>query len=188
MVHPGMHKKSLSIIHSTLLGATTSRRSPLSTPLASASSPVEGEEREREFARVRRRRGRREEEDGEADGGQDYTTQDDSTYEQRRQRRQDTDSAAYNNDDWIDYDSLDDLLDDDDNDGYFYDEEDYDLLSNVLIPNPLLDSMDPDGAAERFPELASDPRFWFDMVLFVAFLNFLSFAGPQDPFPDIPWY
>ena len=137
---------------------------------------MEGEDRE--YARVRRRRGRSEEEDRE------YINEDDSTYEQRRQRRQD---AVYDNDEWIDYDRLDDLLDDD-NDGYIYDEEEYDLLSNVLIPNPLLDSMDPDGAAERFPELASDPRFWFDMVLFVAFLNFLSFAGPQDPFPDIPWY
>ena len=180
MVHPAAQKLS-SVMRSPLqVGAATSRI-PTSTTLASTSSPMEGEERE--FARVRRRRGRREEED---DDDREYsTTEADNTYERRRQRRQE--DAVYDNDDWIDYDRLDDLLDDDD-DGYIYDEEEYDLLSNVLIPNPLLDSMDPDGAAERFPELASDPRFWFDMVLFVAFLNFLSFAGPQDPFPDIPWF
>jgi hypothetical protein len=68
------------------------------------------------------------------------------------------------------------------------DEEEYDMFENVLIPNPLLDSIDPDGAAERFPELARDPRFWFDMVLFIAFLDFLSYAGPRDPFPDLPMY
>ena len=146
------------------------------TTMASTSSPLEGEERE--YARVRRRRRRAEREDDEFLG-------DDTDDDRRSRRRRPND--VYDNQDGVDYDRLDDLLGDDDDD-YIYDEEEYDLLSNVLIPNPLLDSMDPDGAAERFPELASDPRFWFDMVLFVAFLNFLSFCGPQDPFPDIPWY
>lgn len=71
------------------------------------------------------------------------------------------------------------------------DEDQYDLLSDVVIPNPLLDSIDPDGAADRFPELARDPRFWFDIVLFISILNFLSDLGPRNPsyFPwiDIPW-
>lgn len=136
---------------------------------------------DREYARVRRRGRREAQEDREYDDDDD----DYDAFDRSRRRRQE---ATYDNQDWIDYEELDDLLDDDKNDGYIYDEEEYELLSNVLIPNPLLDSMDPDGAAERFPELASDPRFWFDMVLFVSFLNFLSFCGPQDPFPDIPWY
>jgi hypothetical protein len=93
------------------------------------------------------------------------------------------------------YDEIDGLEEDDELDEEYDDfdeddedvEEENDLFGNVLIPNPLLDAMDPDGAAERFPELAQDPRFWFDMILFVAFLDFLSFAGPRDPFPDIPW-
>lgn len=76
---------------------------------------------------------------------------------------------------------------DDEDDLYDEEEEDYGLFSNVIIDNPILDSIDPDGAAERFPELARDPRFWFDMVLFIAFLNFLSAIGPQDYFPDIPF-
>ena len=72
----------------------------------------------------------------------------------------------------------------------FDDDEDEDLglFSNVLIDNPILDSIDPDGAAERFPELARDPRFWFDMVLFITFLDLLSTIGPQNTFPDIPFY
>ncbi len=68
------------------------------------------------------------------------------------------------------------------------DDEEFGLFSDVLIDNPLLDSIDPDGAAERFPELARDPQFWLDMVLFIAFLNWLSDVGPQDYFPDIPYY
>lgn len=88
------------------------------------------------------------------------------------------------------YDAEEDDEDfEEDDDDYLYteiDEEDRELLSNTLIPNPLLDSIDPDGAAERFPEIASDPRFWFDVALFIAFLNFLSWAAPRDPYPDLP--
>lgn len=154
------------------------RRVVVTSSLASTSSLNNDDEQEREYARVRRRGARRQREQ------EDEATVDDATDRRRNRSRP---NEVYDNDEWIDYDRLDDLLDDDDDD-YIYDEEEYDLMSNVLIPNPLLDSMDPDGAAERFPELASDPKFWFDMVLFVAFLNFLSFCGPQDPFPDIPWY
>lgn len=123
----------------------------------------------------------------------------------RRQRRRESsyehdDRGNYlndNDDDDDDYYTAGSLFDEDDDDyeeeedeeDNFYDfdlDEDRDLFEDVLIPNPLLDSIDPDGAAERFPELARDPRFWFDMVLFIAFLNFLSAVGPQDPFPEIP--
>jgi hypothetical protein len=82
------------------------------------------------------------------------------------------------------YDEDEDWDDDDEDDD---DDDEYGLFSDVIIDNPLLDQIDPDGAAERFPELAADPRFWLDMVLFIAFLNFLSAIGPQDYFPDIPW-
>ena len=78
--------------------------------------------------------------------------------------------------------------DDDDYDEDEYEEEEYDLFGDEIIPNPLLDSMDPDGAAERFPELARDPKFWFEMFLFISFLNFLSDIGPRDYLPEIPWY
>lgn len=84
-----------------------------------------------------------------------------------------------------DLEDYDDEYDDDNDEDYEDDDESRDVFSNTVIPNPILDSIDPDGAAERFPELAADPRFWFDMFLFIAFLNFISFIGPRNPFPDI---
>lgn len=90
--------------------------------------------------------------------------------------------------DGVDYDELYDRVydDEEDWDDEDEDEDEYGLFSDVLIDNPILDSIDPDGAAERFPELARDPRFWFDMVLFIAFLNYLSFVGPQNFTLDFP--
>lgn len=111
----------------------------------------------------------------------------------RRRRRSRIDYEEEAEEDYEDaYYDGESLFDDDDDeedwDEYDDAEEENDLFENTVIPNPLLDSIDPDGAADRFPELARDPRFWFDMVLFIAFLNFLSSVGPRDPFPDIPWY
>lgn len=68
-------------------------------------------------------------------------------------------------------------LDDDDDDDLFDDEyDDYSPSSyNGIIPNPLLDAMDPDGVYERLgPELFSDPIFWRDAVLFCVFLAFFT--------------
>jgi hypothetical protein len=75
--------------------------------------------------------------------------------------------------------------DEDDDEDYEDGEDSGGIFDNVLIPNPLLDNIDPDGAAERFPELAQDPKFWFDMLLFVAFINFMSSMGPRSPITDL---
>lgn len=82
--------------------------------------------------------------------------------------------------------NVDDDEDEDDEDDEEW--EDYDTFSNVVIDNPILDAIDPDGAYERFPELVRDPRFWLDMILFICFLNFLSDIGPQNTLPDSIWY
>ncbi|KAL3783882.1 hypothetical protein HJC23_007987 [Cyclotella cryptica] len=68
-----------------------------------------------------------------------------------------------------------DLDDDDDYDGEYDrggdDDSDIFVSYNGIIPNPLLDAMDPDGVYERLgPELFKDWTFWRDMVLFAAFL------------------
>ena len=127
---------------------------------------IDDDEREREFARVRRRRSRYQEDEG---------------YESESIM----DAADILEDEGF-FDGLDDEdYDDEDYDDDDDDDESRDVFSNTVIPNPLLDSIDPDGSAERFPELASDPRFWFDMFLFIAFLNFISFIGPRNPFPDM---
>lgn len=118
----------------------------------------------------RRRRGRSNSDDTEQD-----------PYYERKEKE------TYLDEDDYEFDIDDEYDDEDEDEDDFWDEEEYDLFGNDIIPNPILDSMDPDGAAERFPELARDPRFWFDMLLFVTFLDLLSIIGPRDPYPDIPW-
>ena len=69
-----------------------------------------------------------------------------------------------------------------DNDDMFEDDFDrksnddpYEETYNGIIPNPLLDAMDPDGVYERLgPELFKDWTFWRDMILFAAFLAFFT--------------
>ena len=76
--------------------------------------------------------------------------------------------------DYVDDDELydevdfDDVFDDDDDDD---DDDFYDDEYNDIIPNALLDQIDPDGAIERMPELLSDPQFYRDVaIVFVLFL------------------
>ncbi|EJK70023.1 hypothetical protein THAOC_08653, partial [Thalassiosira oceanica] len=71
-----------------------------------------------------------------------------------------------------------DLDDDEDNDFFDDDDDDFedalldDTTYNGIIPNPLLDSIDPDGVYERLgPELFSDWTFWRDLILFAAFMT-----------------
>mmetsp|Transcript_384 Transcript_384/g.672 ORF Transcript_384/g.672 Transcript_384/m.672 type:complete len:158 (-) Transcript_384:1476-1949(-) len=55
---------------------------------------------------------------------------------------------------------------DDDDDGY--DDEE------GLIPNPLLDNIDPEGALGRLDELFSNGEFWRDICVMLLLLNFLD--------------
>jgi hypothetical protein len=73
--------------------------------------------------------------------------------------------------------------DDDQDDVEFFDLDDLDddytddtpELYNGIIPNPLLDAMDPDGVYERLgPELFRDWTFWRDTVLLCVFLAFFT--------------
>lgn len=58
-----------------------------------------------------------------------------------------------------------------------------DYNRNGVIPNALLDSMDPEGAGERFPELIRDPKFWIDIGLFFLLLNVLDNVAVIDSSP-----
>ena len=150
-----------------------------------ASTDDDDDDREREFARVRRRRGR-----GAYASDADDDIYDDESIDTSRSRsgtsRRDDESVMDAADLLEDEGFFDDMDDDDeyDDDDDVENDESFDMFSNTVIPNPILDSIDPDGSADRFPELASDPRFWLDMFLFIAFLNFVSFIGPRNPFPD----
>lgn len=56
-----------------------------------------------------------------------------------------------------------------------YEYTNYDDIGNQgIIPNPILDSIDPEGAADRFPELLQDKKFWVDTCLLLLFLNFMD--------------
>ena len=137
------------------------------------------DDREREYARVRRRRGGRAYyDDDDVDDGYGRSYEDDD------QQRSASNVGDYYDDE------------EDDDEDYYYDDDDdeeevddeYSMFGSAVIPNPLLDSIDPDGAAERFPELARDPKFWIDMLVFIAVLDFLSDIGPRNALPDIPYY
>lgn len=73
---------------------------------------------------------------------------------------------------FFDLDDDDEIFDDD------FDRNSDDLYAetyNGIIPNPLLDAMDPDGVYERLgPELFKDWTFWRDMILFAAFLTLFT--------------
>ena len=142
------------------------------------SESLEEEEEEdelrREYARVRRRRGGR----SYYDDVDDNNLKDDSYENGRVSERyydEDDDDKEYRYEDDYDEDYEEDDEYEDAND-----DDEYSFFGNGVIPNPLLDSIDPDGAADRFPELARDPRFWFDMLLFVFFLDLLSYFVPRD--------
>jgi len=121
-----------------------------------------------EFVRVPRRRQR----------GRFIDEEEEREYRQEQELLDDEYEESQYDDEEEDWDD-DDEWDDDEED-----EEEYGIFSNVIIDNPLLDSIDPDGAAERFPELARDPKFWFDMALFFILLDFLSEIGPRNHFPE----
>ena len=109
------------------------------------------EDDDRDFAYAGRRSGRR----GREEGG--YSDD-----------RQPTGSSGryQDNVEFFDLDD-DDLFDDD------YDEKNdaYEETYNGIIPNPLLDAMDPDGVYERLgPEMFSDWTFYRDVALFAIVL------------------
>ena len=164
---------SISSCHRSSLSTSTSFQSRLGASI----SDDEEDDKEREFARVRRRRGR----SAYADDDDDIYDEDSSSSSSSSRSVVDDSSvmdAANLLEDKGFFDDLDDDEYDDDDD--VENDESYDMFSNTLIPNPILDSIDPEGSADRFEELASDPKFWFDLFLFLAFINFVSYIGPRN--------
>jgi len=148
----------------------------------SASDDIvnDDDDKERVLARVRRRRGRGAYADDD-DADNDDSVSDSGSRKSRRGDESVNYAADILEDDGI-FDEMDDEYYDDDD---IENDESYDTFSNTVIPNQLLDSIDPDGSADRFSELASDPRFWFDIFLFITILDFISFIGPRNPFLDV---
>ena len=146
------------------------------------------DDREYEYARVGRRRGRGAERYEEGRSA-DAVSSSSSRREQRRRRR-----GSYG-DDVDEYDGYGAEFDEEDDDYEEDYEEDYDsddedededFEEGILIPNPILDSVDPEGASERIGELFEDPKFWKDMAV-VALVVWTVYYLTYDPTDLIPW-
>jgi hypothetical protein len=124
--------------------------------------------------------------DNDDDDDDDNAEDDRELVYARRSGRRGREEGAYSDEDSTSgsrkYQDNVEFFDLDDDDGMF--EDDFDRKSrddlyaetyNGIIPNPLLDAMDPDGVYERLgPELFKDWTFWRDMILFAAFLTFFT--------------
>lgn len=126
-------------------------------------------------------------EDGRSAGA--VSSSSSSRREQRRSRQ-----GSYG-DDVDEYDGYDAEFDEEDDDYEEDYEEDYDsddedkdedFEEGILIPNPILDSVDPEGASERIGELFEDPKFWKDMAV-VALVVWTVYYLTYDPTDLIPW-
>ncbi|KAL7546068.1 hypothetical protein ACHAWF_009408, partial [Thalassiosira exigua] len=134
---------------------TVSRHNPIQSRLYARGDGFgdidDDDDDDRDFAYARRRSGGREREEGGYYG-------DDRTASQSSSNQYDDNVEFFD-------------LDDDEDDDIFDDETDFEEKYNGIIPNPLLDAMDPDGVYERLgPELFKDPIFFRDMALFAIFL------------------
>lgn len=129
----------------------------------------EDDEDEYQYARVRRRRGRFADDYEEEVASR--RTESSSSSTRTKKYDQDYDEIKFDEDEFFDNeDEYDDEYDDDDDE--FED----------IIPNALLDQIDPDGAIDRLPELFSDPKFWKDSAIwfFLGFLYLLNrFNNPM---------
>lgn len=74
----------------------------------------------------------------------------------------------------------------------YYNDEEYDLEDDVeidyktvlfgeVIPNPILDALDPERSTERVGELFADKKFWRDMAFLAVVLAIWQFTIPT------PW-
>ena len=145
----------IPIICSRAISAASTHQSPLHARGEGFDLDDE-DDAERDFAYARR--GRR----GREEGGY-YDDQPSSSSSSSSNKFQDN----------VEFFDLDDDDDEFENEvaGDIYDDEKF----NGIIPNPLLDAMDPDGVYERLgPELFKDWTFFRDMALFAAFLAFFT--------------
>jgi hypothetical protein len=143
----------------------------------------EDDDDERDVVYAKRRSGRR----GKEEGSRSKEIYDNTTSLSSFFSSSSPSSSRYQND--VEFFDLDDNYNDDDDELFDDDDELFDgkrsnnqlrdkideIKYNGIIPNPLLDAMDPDGVYERLgPELFNDWTFFRDMALFALFLTFFT--------------
>ena len=74
----------------------------------------------------------------------------------------------------------------DDDEDFDEDDEAEEYEEGILIPNPILDSIDPEGAADRLDELFGDPKWWRDTAAVLA-VTLAAYLYTYDPATLIPW-
>jgi|Transcript_13306 hypothetical protein len=145
----------------------------------------------REYARVRGRRGRGREWETNDNDRQSSDEENSNNWFDRKvypRRSTDTTPTTPPNEDVYLEEEEDDFWDDEDDE----DEDDDDELEvdeyTGIIPNPVLDSIDPDGAYERMGELFTDVTFWRDLAIFLSFMGWLyAINASQLPLIDGPY-
>lgn len=165
---------SISSHSSTLLPIRQTTKASPRTFLAMNKKNFDDDDEEDdfEFARVGRRRGRGRFANDNEDVGERTAAS--------RDGESGTGTGTNSRDYESDYEEIDDFYDSDDEEDSDEDDDDDDY--DDIIPNALLDQIDPDGAIERLPELFSDPQFWKDSVIwfFLGFLYLLNrFNNPM---------
>ena len=156
---------------------------------SSVAGADKDDDREYEYARVGRRRGRgadRYEGGGSRGDGDGDAPSSSSRREQRRQRSYDEDDVDQYDGYDAEFDEEDDDYEEDYEEDYDSDDDEDDFEEGILIPNPILDSVDPEGASERIGELFEDPKFFRDMAV-VAFVVWVVYFLTFDPIDLIPW-
>lgn len=136
------------------------------------------DDRRYEYARVRRRRGRAYKDDEATESPDVGGRRREDVSDRRRDRGYYDELEDDLGMDGTD-DDYDEYLDDDDDD-----DEDYE--EGILVPNPILDSIDPEGATDRIGELFSDPKWWRDVAV-IAFLCLVVYVNTYDIDELVPW-
>lgn len=160
--------------HSTrITKATTSTTSLQMNKRNNNDYDDEDEDDDYEYAKVRR--GKRVYDD-EYDGGRTSSSSQRNVNDvgSKRSYRGDYEEEE----EWSDEEEWDSDSDSDDE----YDSDDDDDDYDDIIPNALLDNIDPDGAVDRLPELFADKQFWKDSTLWflLAFVWLLGrFNNPM---------
>mmetsp|Transcript_15463 Transcript_15463/g.33631 ORF Transcript_15463/g.33631 Transcript_15463/m.33631 type:complete len:299 (+) Transcript_15463:132-1028(+) len=150
-----------------------------------------------EYARVGRRRGRGRDRYGEEGSGMDSGGDGDDNVEMMDADRSSSSSRSrsrstttttrdvYDDNEFDEED--DDFYDEDYEEDYDEDDEDDDFFEEgILIPNPILDAVDPEGAADRIGELFMDPKWWRDAAA-IAAVVVAVYVYTFDPNDLIPW-
>ena len=188
-IEPHGQLVSTGIEFKSLLCALSKTRCDCALEMSRRDYEDDGEDEDFAYARLRRRRWR------DREGGYSVSESGDERDATQSTRRSNASGRSrgrgerYEGDEYDEVDFDDEF--DDDEDEFDDDEDDYEdeyedvEEYNGVIPNVLLDQIDPDGAVERIPQLMSDPSFYRDVGITVVLFLIYAFGRLNNPLYDI---